>query len=290
VVEQIALRVPLDENLAGLSGWLHRRGIPHRITEQAGQQVVWVASAQHAAQVLEAYRHREQLALEQHASSDGSHPGIGSALLWRIRSAPLSCVLILLSCAGALLISSGRLDWLAATSFQPFVLSRGGPVFSSFTAGMAAGEYWRLVTPLFLHFTVLHLVFNALWTWELGGAIERIQGAGRLLLVVGCTGIASNFGQYLYRPDTIFGGLSGVIYGLLGYYWIWQKLVPEETLNLPDMLFWILVVFMFVMMTGIFSALGFGSIANAAHSVGLASGLLLGGVLGWQRRRSLRRF
>lgn len=284
--EKVALRAPLEEDLSGFSAYLATHGIPHRIIEQGGRQVVLVPAERYREWVQQAYH--QQL---HRAGVPGSPPTLpvtpprSSTLTRRLRAVPLTTGLILLSALGAAVVFLGRLDWLATLSFQPFVIFAQQPVFRSFEQGMAAGEYWRLVTPLFLHFNVLHLVFNALWTWELGGSIERIQGAGRLLGLVLLTGLVSNLVQYHYQPDIIFGGMSGVIYGLLGYSWVWQKLVPQESLNLSGTLFWVLVGFMLLMMTGVFGLLGFGEIANAAHTGGLLAGMLTGGLFGWRRRQ-----
>ena len=283
MAECIALRVSLDENLAGLSHWLRAQGIAHRITEQSGQQVVWVASEASAEVVREAYQQGLREVPGQLVKVAKRSPLVSIAA--RLISVPVTALAIIFSCIGAALVSFGDVAWLQLLSFQPFELLHRQPVFESLDEAMSRGEYWRLFTPMILHFGTLHLVFNCLWLWELGGAVERRQGTGRLLMLVLVLGATSNYCQYVYHVDVLFGGMSGVIYGLVGYCWIWQKLVPAESLNVSDALFWILVGFMLVMMTGVFSILGFGDIANAAHTSGLLAGLFIGAVFGWQRRR-----
>jgi GlpG protein len=136
------------------------------------------------------------------------------------------------------------------------------------------GQYWRFITPAFLHFGWLHLVFNSLWMWEFGRRIEQRQGHLRVLLLLFVVGIVSNVAQFLWAGSALFGGLSGVIYGFAGYCWLWSKLVPSQRFNMPDSLFYALVAIMLIMMTGIFGKLGLGEIANTAHFIGLVSGLV----------------
>src|SRR5690606_34125131 len=65
------------------------------------------------------------------------------------------------------------LPWL---TFFEFDAQDGQLAFS-----LPAREYWRLLTPIFLHFSLLHIAFNMLWLWDLGARIERVQGTWRLL-------------------------------------------------------------------------------------------------------------
>jgi GlpG protein len=140
-----------------------------------------------------------------------------------------------------------------------------------------SGQVWRLVTPIFLHFGILHIVFNC-WAVALEGTlIETRKGTLRLAALVLASAILSNLGQYFYmdrfHPDGLhlFGGLSGVAYALFGYLWMKGQYEPEEGMILhPNtitmMLFWLVLC-----MTG-----AVGSIANAAHVTGLLVGVAFG--------------
>ena len=93
------------------------------------------------------------------------------------------------------------------------------------------GELWRLLTPMFIHFGALHLIFNLLWLRDLGSMIEARQSSWRLALLVIVIGACSNLAQFYYSGP-VFGGLSGVVYGLLGYIWIRGKFDPGSGLFL----------------------------------------------------------
>ena len=131
------------------------------------------------------------------------------------------------------------------------------------------GEIWRLVTPIFIHFGSLHILFNMLWLFDLGGMIERRQGSLFLLLFVVIVAVSSNLCQYLFTGPS-FGGMSGVVYGLFGYIWMKGKFDPGDGLALhPNTIVLMLVFF----------GLGFSGlmpIANGCHAAGLAGGTLWG--------------
>jgi len=134
-------------------------------------------------------------------------------------------------------------------------------------------QSWRFIGPVFLHFSLLHIAFNLLWWWELAGQVERQQGKLALLVIFFVTGISSNLAEY-YLVGPYFGGLSGVVYGLVGYCWLSGKLSKGANLSLPDSYFLFLLGWL---------ALGFidilpVNIANYAHLVGLLAGLILAGI------------
>ncbi|MFM4960330.1 rhomboid family intramembrane serine protease GlpG [Aeromonas caviae] len=141
------------------------------------------------------------------------------------------------------------------------------PTLAQFTDWQA----WRYVTPAFIHFSVLHLVFNLLWWWYLGGQIEQRLGSGKLfiLLIVGAA--LPNIAEFFVSGPR-FGGLSGVVYALLGYSWLRARLQPDCGLAMPPALMGFMLVWLVL---GFLDMLGTPT-ANMAHLVGLLVGLAQG--------------
>lgn len=129
---------------------------------------------------------------------------------------------------------------------------------------------WRLFTPALLHFSVLHIAFNLIWWLDLGGQVERKQSPLRLLMLFLLVAAVSNVAQFL-ASGPLFGGLSGVVYGLLGYVWMQGRLNPASGLALPNPVLVLMLGWLALCWTGLL-----GPVANWAHLAGLASGLLLG--------------
>jgi GlpG protein len=132
------------------------------------------------------------------------------------------------------------------------------------------GEFWRLLTPVFLHFGALHLLFNMMWLYQLGCMIEARQSSLRLLLLVVVTGVFSNLAQCLIAGPQ-FGGMSGVVYALAGYVWMQGKYDRASGLGLDQQSVTILLVWLVVCFTG-----AVGPVANYAHLGGLVSGMAIG--------------
>ncbi|SEL50228.1 GlpG protein [Colwellia chukchiensis] len=127
----------------------------------------------------------------------------------------------------------------------------------------------RLLGPAFIHFSWLHIAFNTMWWWQLGGSIERLLGSTNLFALLVVSALVSNVGQYLVDGPN-FGGLSGVVYALVGYVWWYGWLMPEKGLALSTpiigfMLFWLLLGYTSFMPI---------NVANTAHLLGLVSGCL----------------
>jgi GlpG protein len=142
------------------------------------------------------------------------------------------------------------------------------------------GELWRLVTPIFLHFGIIHLFLNMYVLLMLGGSIEAAKGPWKLLAIVLFTAITSNFAQYLMAGPN-FGGMSGVGFGLFGYLWMKSRYAPEEGFYLPPYVVAQFLLWMVLCLTGYI-----GRIANTAHVVGMLAGMILAIVpLLWRRMR-----
>jgi membrane associated rhomboid family serine protease len=132
------------------------------------------------------------------------------------------------------------------------------------------GEFWRLLTPIFIHFGALHLIFNMMWTSDLGTAIERLEGTLRLLTLVVVLGVASNLGQ-LYVSGPFFGGMSGVVYGLLGYVWMKSRFDPASGYALHNQTVLLMIGWFVACVVGVIP-----HVANTAHGVGLGIGIIWG--------------
>lgn len=132
------------------------------------------------------------------------------------------------------------------------------------------GQIWRLFTPMFLHFGLLHLVFNMLWIKDLGSAIERTRGPWILLGLTFTISILSNVAQF-YVSGPRFGGMSGVVFGLLGYMWMQGKFNPRGALHLNPQTVQFMMIWFVVCLTGLV-----GPIANTVHGVGAFVGIAWG--------------
>ncbi len=135
------------------------------------------------------------------------------------------------------------------------------------------GQYWRFVTPIFLHANLLHVGLNMLNFVVLGVFLERLVGHARFLLIYLITGIISIIASFYFAPQEISVGASGAIFGLVGAYSIFV-LVHRQAFprgGIPALLWLILVI-------GVNLGLGFviPNVDNYAHIGGLISGCVLG--------------
>jgi len=151
---------------------------------------------------------------------------------------------------------------------------RGNTVYwlkpSSKEHDLRRGQLWRLVTPIFIHFGILHIIFNMWWLRDLGSAVEFRRGSLRFLLLVLTIAVTSNLAQFAYSGPS-FGGMSGVVFGLFGYIWMKSRFDYNSGFHMPpNTVFWMIAWFA-LCFTGYV-----GSIANAAHGVGLGVGIMLG--------------
>lgn len=132
------------------------------------------------------------------------------------------------------------------------------------------GEVWRFITPIFLHGSLLHILFNMMWLRSMGTAIELTRGTKRFVLLCLILAVTSNIGQ-LFWSGPFFLGMSGVVFGLIGYVWMKGKTQPKLGIGLEQQTVVMSILWLVLCMGGVF-----GNIANAAHLVGFIGGILIG--------------
>ena len=138
------------------------------------------------------------------------------------------------------------------------------------------GQVWRLITPIFLHSGILHILFNMWWLRDLGTLIEYRRGSMVLGALVLLSALASNVAEFAYEAlrsplPGWFGGMSGVVYALFGYVWMKGRFEPEQGMILHRQTVQLMIFWLLLCMTGVI-----GPIANVAHVVGLIVGMLFG--------------
>jgi GlpG protein len=155
---------------------------------------------------------------------------------------------------------------------------------------IARGKIWRLVTPIFIHLSAMHLLFNMLMLFSFGPLVESRLGPLRFLLLVLVLAVISNLVQYylgqftlnnwkhLFEPSPLFGGMSGVLFGLFGYVWMKSRFEPESGFSLHPQTVAFLMIWLFIGLSGLLSG-----IANGAHAGGLVGGMLIGLAGYWWR-------
>lgn len=273
------IETSLEEDLSPFARYLREKRVPHRIFEERGRQIVEVATADWAGPVRQAYQDWRagglQLRVEAPERGDGSGLSDRARRLWRtLRPYPVLTVVVLLAVLAypfSSPVAEGKLTPVAAWLT---IVDLTLPMELGYRA-LFQGELWRWLTPIFLHFSVVHLLFNLAVTVDFGRRVEAGRGAGRFALIVLLIGVTSNLGQFLLSGNPLFGGLSGVAYGLLGYVLMSQRRFPDQQAwQVHPGFAWSLLLFLVLFSTGVTEPFGL-HVANAAHWIGLVCGALL---------------
>jgi rhomboid protease GluP len=148
-----------------------------------------------------------------------------------------------------------------------------------------AGEYWRMITPVFLHIGWIHLLFNTIFGWELCSWLERSVGWWRFLVAFLVCGIGGSAASMMFNPHTS-AGASGALFGMIGVTLAVRRITsgswsgffrdPEARRTLFNIAIWTVIgmtVFHF---------------DNFAHMGGLATGFVVGLLMGMERSTKQR--
>ena len=228
-MKQVAKAV-LGSDLSVFSQWLSSEGLQHRITELEGMQVILMPNERYKAQV--------ERALEQYLSEPEFQTWVKNQLsenLIRLKTnapsdsefllnytratpkqAPVIFFLIVVSAVFAFLSDFGQGGPLlrAMLILDPFKLSLDLSTMSGRWDGLieflAMGEVWRVLTPDFIHFNVMHITFNLLMLWVLGGQLEIQKGSiSFIALVIFVSIISADAPVYSVLTETTGVSISG---------------------------------------------------------------------------------
>jgi membrane associated rhomboid family serine protease len=135
------------------------------------------------------------------------------------------------------------------------------------------GQYWRFITPIFLHVNALHVGLNMLNLLFLGIYLERIVGHIRLLFIYLVSGVISTIASFYLAPHAISVGASGALFGLVGAYSTFI-LMHRRAMNWQG----IPAIIELIIIIGFNLGLGLvvPNVDNSAHVGGLISGCFLG--------------
>jgi rhomboid protease GluP len=146
------------------------------------------------------------------------------------------------------------------------------------------GEYWRFVTPLFIHIGALHIFLNSYAIWIVGPQVEKLYGASRFTMIYILSGIAGVALSYWYHPVTISAGASGSLFGMFGALLVFgfkyrNSIPPMFQRAVGKGVIPVIVVNLFIgMLPGI---------DNSAHVGGLIAGALLAAVIPFKKPGSI---
>ena len=135
---------------------------------------------------------------------------------------------------------------------------------------ISQGEYWRIVTPMFLHLNFLHLIFNMFSLYLFGPELEQLTGKARFLPIYFLAGLVGNIATYLIYPLTHQSlGASGAIYGILGAFGALVYYTKHIFPQLKQIIVPIIVI-------GVIMTFVQPNINVTAHIAGLITGFILG--------------
>ena len=265
-MEPIAvLRAPLDVDLSPLTRHLWAEKIVHRVVEDGEQQVLLIADPADASRISELLTQWEnhELGAPTPVPDKGT-----SGLSEKIKSSPLTVVLLLLV-AGVFVWQHLNTEWTTWLQNSEALWPDGRNQLSTYSA-MSLWDIWR---PTLLHFSVMHLLFNALWVWVFAGAMERAGERTAILALLLFCGLSGNLLQW-WLAGPAFGGISGVVYGLAGWTGLRQQRygIPY---GIPPALLGVMVFLMLLTLFGDTLMPGLSGMAHGGHLGGLLCGLLL---------------
>ncbi|MBI4305676.1 MAG: rhomboid family intramembrane serine protease [Chloroflexi bacterium] len=174
------------------------------------------------------------------------------------------------------LVAANVLAWLfleaSGGSQNVIVLLRFG---AKYGPAIADGEYWRLLSAVFIHIGALHLLTNAVGLLIFGGMVERAYGHMSFLTIYLFAGVFGNIASYAAGP-TVSAGASGAVFGVVGAFAAYLAVNRRILGDLARRSLWGVAIIIGI---NVAFGLSVGGVDNWAHLGGLISGAVLGSVL-----------
>lgn len=273
-----ALEVSTTENLTQFSRLLWQQSLSHRIYHEDEMQIVAVANPADISIASTLYQQWKAGDIEP-SQEDSTNINTYlnplksiEQLLQALLRYPVTIALILLCCLMAVIAPLSSLSETTRLFLFPDFAYGTRTINLDFAlSNFTFRQFLNMLSPMILHAGVLHLAFNMLWLWEFGRRIESRQASWVMLILIVVLALVSNTAQYLFGGSIYFGGMSGVVYGLFAYIWMWQLFDPAKKLGLPGNL-----VFFMLLALIILTMLGLEGIADTAHIAGLLCGVVYG--------------
>lgn len=188
------------------------------------------------------------------------------------RRAPVTLgLLVINSAVFVIMLLAGAGLWHTSNSVQLAWGANFGPATQD-------GQWWRLLSAMFLHFGVVHLALNMWALWDVGRLVERLYGRPRFLLLYLASGAIGNLLSLVVQGNqAVSGGASGAIFSLYGalLVFLWRERRHVERGEFR----WFFAAASAFSLFALVMGQVVPGIDNAAHIGGLLAGALLGGVL-----------
>lgn len=262
--------------------YLYSQDIDHSVDEGKDGWTIWISDEQHLEQArkdLKSYlfnpkEKRFTTKVSRKKKVDEASQVVHMRDRWQgptLRDAPVTMVMIAV-CVVVFFMNEGA---------EPVVFLNAdniGAIYSYlfyWPPLFQAGEYWRLITPMFGHFGMAHLGMNMLALFSLGKIVEAKTSTIFYITLTILLSICATLAQDIFTDHQWRSlGYSGVIYGLFGYGWIRDRCDPWSNINMPSQ--WVRSALTFFVICWVLTSANMMSIANWAHTGGLLAGMGMG--------------
>jgi membrane associated rhomboid family serine protease len=174
-------------------------------------------------------------------------------------------------CAGVFIIEVAK-----GAGFESMPISLALKLGADYGPLTISGQWWRMLTSMFLHFGAIHLAMNMWCLFVLGALSERLMGRAAFLVLYFATGLAGSLLSLAVHPEIVSAGASGAVFGVTGglVTYLWMKKAPVDFAKVKPQL----------RSLGIFVAYNIlyslrPGVDLMAHAGGFVAGLLIGAAL-----------